>query len=340
MSKLSRERRPKIYTRKGDGGETSLLGGRRVSKADLRVEAYGTVDEAGAAIAIGRAMAKCPWVKKVCSEVQDHIRLVASELASGGEYELKEKIEPGHIARLEEVIDRAMESVPPVRKFVKAGEVASEAALDLARTIVRRAERLVVRLGGKEVVRSEIVAYLNRLSDALFALARVEANEELVRLVIERVRQEMNEVAERARFTRLSLEAARELAEAGEEKARSIGVPMVIAVADASGELILLHRMDGALPASVDIAAGKAYTAAALKMETQDLSSLASPGGPLFGINTTNRGRIVLFGGGVPLKIGSEVVGGVGVSGGAVEMDVEVARAASRRWASLVKEGD
>ena len=114
---------------------------------------------------------------------------------------------------------------------------------------------------------------------------------------------------------------------AAEEKARAIGVPMVIALVDAGGNLKAFKRMDDALLISVDIAQGKAYTAAALRLSTREAGALAQPGSPLFGLQATNRGRIVIFGGGFPVKLGGRVVGGIGVSGGSCEQDEAVALA-------------
>jgi uncharacterized protein GlcG (DUF336 family) len=127
---------------------------------------------------------------------------------------------------------------------------------------------------------------------------------------------------------KLGLDLALELTAAARKKAEEIGVPMVIAVVDTGGNLIALKRMDDALLVSINIAANKAYTAVAVKMPTHELAEAARPGGPLFGINTTDNCRIVIFGGGFPLKKGGEIVGGIGVSGGSVEEDMACAMAA------------
>jgi uncharacterized protein GlcG (DUF336 family) len=114
-----------------------------------------------------------------------------------------------------------------------------------------------------------------------------------------------------------------------ENEAVSIDVPMAIAITDANGGLILFSRMDDALPASTDIAISKAYTAAVLRMSTQKIGELAQPGEPLYGIEQTLPGKIVLFGGGLPLRLKENVVGAIGVSGGSVEEDIQVAEVAS-----------
>ncbi len=126
----------------------------------------------------------------------------------------------------------------------------------------------------------------------------------------------------------LSLAEARRLIAAGEKKAQQLGVPYNIAVVDAGGELISHVRMDGAWLGSIDISIKKAWTARAFDMETGDLSKMAQSGKPLFGINSTNHDKVVIFGGGVPVKIGDLVIGAVGASGGTVDQDQKVAEAA------------
>ena len=126
----------------------------------------------------------------------------------------------------------------------------------------------------------------------------------------------------------LSLEDARQAIAAGERKALELKVPYNIAVVDAGGGLVAHVRMDGAWLGSVDIAIDKAWTARAFDMPTDALARLAQSGQQGFGINTTNDCRVVIFGGGIPVKANGMVIGGVGASGGSVEQDTLVARAA------------
>jgi uncharacterized protein GlcG (DUF336 family) len=125
----------------------------------------------------------------------------------------------------------------------------------------------------------------------------------------------------------VGLSAAKPVVEAAERKAEEIGVPMNIAVVDRGGNLVAFERMDDAWLASTDIAIDKAFTAVSLDMPTGDLADPTQPGESLYGLNTTNDGRLVVFGGGIPLEQGGEIVGAIGVSGGSVDQDVEVARA-------------
>ncbi|HEV2094721.1 MAG TPA: heme-binding protein [Rubrobacter sp.] len=125
----------------------------------------------------------------------------------------------------------------------------------------------------------------------------------------------------------ITLEEAQRVIAAAEQKAQEMGQPMNIAVMDAGRNLVAFHRMDGAWVASVDIAIDKAFTSAGRGLTTRKIGEMAQPGQPLFGINTTNGGRIVIFAGGIPLMRDGAVVGAVGVSGGTVDEDHEVAEA-------------
>jgi uncharacterized protein GlcG (DUF336 family) len=126
----------------------------------------------------------------------------------------------------------------------------------------------------------------------------------------------------------LDLADARRVIAAGERRALEIHVPYNIAVVDAGGGLVAHARMDGAWLGSVDIAINKAWTARAFDLPTDDLARITQSGQQGFGINTTNDCRVVIFGGGIPIRVDGVVVGAVGASGGSVEQDVAVARAA------------
>jgi uncharacterized protein GlcG (DUF336 family) len=129
-------------------------------------------------------------------------------------------------------------------------------------------------------------------------------------------------------MTALPLFVADMLAQACRTEALNVGVPMAVAVVDAEGGLLSFARMDGTLPVSTELAASKAYTAAVLRMATHELGRLAQPGGELYGIEAGHGGKIVLFGGGFPLRVNGKVVGAVGVSGGSVQQDMRVAESA------------
>ncbi len=148
----------------------------------------------------------------------------------------------------------------------------------------------------------------------------------------------------RATNAKIPYVVAEILAGVAEAEASAIGVPMVIAFVDGDGGLQLFKRMDGALPVSTELAVSKAYTAAAVREATHRIGELAQPGGVLYGIQHTHGGRIVVFGGGLPLFVRGEVVGAIGISGGSVDEDMSVANAAANaliemeRWAAKIEE--
>ena len=135
--------------------------------------------------------------------------------------------------------------------------------------------------------------------------------------------------------SKLNLEVAKKLIESAEAEAKSLGVSMVITILDEGGNLIAKHRMDDAWLASIDISQNKAWTSVALKMPTSNLADVTVPNTELYGLTTTNNGRIVVFGGGIPLVKDGKVIGAVGVSGSAVPNDVKVAEAAVRAFEQL-----
>src|SRR5215813_8404559 len=129
-------------------------------------------------------------------------------------------------------------------------------------------------------------------------------------------------------YASLTLEEAKQMLSAAESKAASFGIPYCVAVVDAGGHLVAFLRQDGALIGSVDLAIDKAATARIFDKTTSDLATLAQSGQPLFGIQESNAGKVVIFGGGVPIVSGGNIVGAVGTSVGTVEQDIEVAEAA------------
>src|SRR5262244_496794 len=129
-------------------------------------------------------------------------------------------------------------------------------------------------------------------------------------------------------YTSLTLEDAKQMLSAAEAKAASLGIPYCVAVVDAGGHLVAFVRQDGALIGSVDLAIDKAATARIFDKETSDLATLAQPGKPLFGIQESNAGKVVILGGGVPVVLDGTIVGAVSSSAGTVEQDIAVAEAA------------
>jgi ATP:cob(I)alamin adenosyltransferase len=341
---------PNVYTRTGDKGLTGLFGGSRVPKQDAAVEAYGTVDEANAAI--GQAKAACgdEVMRATLHGIQQRLFVLAAELASDekGREILDNTISDADITDLEGLIDMCLEVTGPQRAFVVPGREAKSAALHSARTVVRRAERRMLTMSETHAVRPELIRYVNRLSDCLYALARLTEHryeisriESLVRsLVAAKLGGSMDDggpapandpaaassadASADCDLDRYDLAAVKAMAEAAEAKAAEMGVPVVFAAVDAGGNLILLHRMPDSLLGSIDIATNKAYTSAAFKLPTSALRESSTPTGELHGIQNTNQGRVVVFGGGLPVFVDHAIAGGIGVSGGTVEEDVTI----------------
>jgi cob(I)alamin adenosyltransferase len=165
----------KIYTRTGDDGTTGLGFGGRVAKDSLRVEAYGTVDELNSAVGVARAAGLSVEVDGALATIQNELFHLGSDLCVPESEKAAHpvpRIEARHVQALEALMDRWGERLPALENFVLPGGAPGAAALHLARTVCRRAERIVVTLARQEPVGEWAVAYLNRLSDALFVLAR------------------------------------------------------------------------------------------------------------------------------------------------------------------------
>jgi len=165
-----------IYTRTGDKGTTSLVGGNRVEKDSLKVEAYGTIDELNSAMGVAYSFINEQELKAEIADMQKKLFVLGAELASderGIKY-LKELIQQSDVDGLEKTADKYSEKVGPFKGFVTPGKNAQSAFLHLARTVARRAERVIITLGREDKVREEIKKYVNRLSDALYVMAKYE----------------------------------------------------------------------------------------------------------------------------------------------------------------------
>lgn len=164
----------KIYTKTGDKGTTALFGGKRVSKADLRIDTYGTVDELNSYIGLVRDQPVNASRKNVLIEIQDRLFTIGSILATEpGNTKVKvPSLSESDVTVLEKEIDAMEAQLPPMKSFVLPGGHQSVSFCHVARTVCRRAERLVIALDAQEKVDALVVQYLNRLSDYLFMLSR------------------------------------------------------------------------------------------------------------------------------------------------------------------------
>lgn len=165
------------FSKRGDGGETSLLGGQRIPKYDQRPDTYGTLDEASSALGVARAMTENQKIEDIILDVQKDLLIMGAELSSLPEDidKLTQRISEGDVSRLEGIIDELQRDVELPKVFIYPGESVVSAQIDVARTIVRRAERKATKLKKDGLIsNSEINKYLNRLADMLFTLARFE----------------------------------------------------------------------------------------------------------------------------------------------------------------------
>ena len=165
------------FSKKGDRGFTSLMGGQRIAKSGPRPEAYGILDEASSALGMAKSSAKRPKTKEIILSIQKDLLTLGAELATIQEDAEKYpyRITAGHVDRIERLIGELQKDTVLKKEFIFPGETFSSAAIDLSRTIVRRAERKAVRLLQEKIISNvEVLRFLNRLADLLFTLARYE----------------------------------------------------------------------------------------------------------------------------------------------------------------------
>jgi ATP:cob(I)alamin adenosyltransferase len=332
-----------IYTRGGDAGQTSLLGGARIAKDDLRVEVYGTLDETTSALGLARATSRYDDICQQIIDLQGELIPVMSEIATLPGAPLKKGViphlQPEQVERLEQVIDVYNGEWIQSGHFVRPGGSQASAALDMARATCRRAERRLISLGRTEEINPDLLKYLNRLSDLLYVLARIDEQRTIVDTIKKQLEPSSEFLSQKnnrpptdrgAQIMRenlsLTLADCDRLMQAGIKKAEAVGVPMVLSIVDQNGDVIETRRMDNALIISITLAPNKAHTAAVVRLPTAELAKLSQPGQPLFGIDA-NQPRLTLLGGGIPLNKNGKAVGAVGVSGGSIEQDIAVARA-------------
>lgn len=163
-----------VYTRKGDEGRTDLMNGGRVSKTNVRIEAYGTVDEVNSCIGMVRPI-ESEDVSEVLKKVQNHLHIIQSELSNpdAGENDDYPQVNEEHVLELEEYIDTFREQMEPTQQFILPGGSEVGSQIHFARSVCRRAERRVTALSEEEDINGNILNYINRLSDLLFVVARL-----------------------------------------------------------------------------------------------------------------------------------------------------------------------
>jgi len=165
---------PKIYTKTGDKGDTSLFAGGRVSKDTLRLEAYGTVDELNSVIGVVRSLQGDKTVERILIQLQNDLFIAGADLATplSSNNRIIKRITASYITKLEKTIDRLDASLPTLKAFILPAGSTVTSFFHLARTVCRRGERCIVRLSKQENIGTSLIVYFNRLSDLLFVLAR------------------------------------------------------------------------------------------------------------------------------------------------------------------------
>lgn len=313
----------KVYTKAGDAGTTSLMNETDISKSDPRIRLLGSIDELTSHIGLAKPDIKDEALKQSLEQIQNKLMQFMAHIADTKN--LMYYFESSDIEVLERNIDQYEASIIRQKGFILPGNTHLSAALDVARTIARRAETNVVEVDQNYPIEPNAKKYINRLSDYLYIAARyVEFVETVKTAVINAVSDKLPQKTS-AIVTDINLKIAKALIAEVEKKSIEMGLSAVIAVANAGANPVAIHCMDDSYIASFDIAMNKAYTSVALKMSTIELKVMTQPNEGLYGIQNTNNGKIVIFGGGVPLMVGGKVVGGLGVSGGSEQQDSELA---------------
>ncbi len=294
----------KIYTKTGDQGQTRLYSGEAVSKNDPRVQLLSCLDELTSHIGFVKASLSFQQIFNELEDVQRALIKVMGVIASTSpqSFEITEQ----DVNKLEERIDYYQSLVPKWSGFVLPGQNKLSASIDIARTVARRAETILAVCPCPP----EISSYVNRLSDYLYSLARYA--DEVYKPTI--VNQS------------LELSSANQIIRRTLDYARFKGVQAVVCVAGREGNPISVQVMDDAFVVSFELALKKAFTSAALKLPTHELGMLTAPQKEFEGLEEMLSGKIITLGGGYPIHSGEGVVGAIGVSGGTVEADIDIAR--------------
>ena len=186
--------------------------------------------------------------------------------------------------------------------------------------IIKKIQRRFTMLSKNREIKLELMNYINKSRDFSHIVYKSLQEKVMIKYVVELISEKLSSTE-----NNLSLEKARKIIRAGEKKAKEMNIAAVFAVVNAEGNLIIEERMDNAILVSIDVAYKKAYTAAALKLNTEDLTALVQPGAMFYGLQSDP--KYIVFGGGMLLKVDGKIVGAVGVSGGSAQEDMEIAKA-------------
>lgn len=351
----------KIYTKSGDGGMTSLANSSSIPKSDDRIELVGTIDELTSHLGLIKAKALHDNTKTMLVQIQKNLMTIMSGISDSHNMKYKLKDEElsaleEEIDRLESLFSGLKGEVLPGENVLSA-EI--DVARSVSRRAERRLSSVSKKFGSdamakkylnrlsdylyvlarytavcvnnqkeagmpveektEEPVRVKVQQEISKMEIPKAAVIPTEseiskmgnANDALIQEVLRRV----------AAPVKLNLNQAKALIEIIETEAKRQGKQAVIAVCGPEGNPIAIHVMDDAFLVSFDVAMKKAYTSVAVKMSTMELSVLAQPGNTFYGVDKMDGGKIVIFGGGIPIKYEGRIIGGLGVSGGTGEED-------------------
>jgi ATP:cob(I)alamin adenosyltransferase len=326
----------KIYTKEGDNGNTSLMKYANVSKSDDRIHLLGTIDELTCNLGLVKTFLVDTNAQKRIEQVQENLMTIMAAVAD--QYNKIYRLEEDKVTVLEDEINRMELLFQREKKFVLPGGNTLSAQIDVARTVARRAERQLIIVDKKFTVDKTAKKYMNRLADYLYILARytdfLHENPTVNHIhtknnvqedmttgnIIHSVTRNLGVI-----MNKIDLITARKLISKIKEESAKRGLNAVIAVCAPEGTMISVDVMDGAYLASFDIAMKKAYTSVAVRMSTKKLGELSRPGETFYGIDKADNGRMIIFGGGVPLMVDNKMIGGLGISGGTSEEDNSLA---------------
>ena len=196
--------------------------------------------------------------------------------------------------------------------------------------IIKKIQRRFLLLSKSRGIKLELINYISKSRDFFHIVYKFIQEKVMVKYVIELVSEKLSSID---MDSNLSLEKARKIIRAGERKAKEMNIAAVFAVVNPEGNLIIEERMDNAILVSIDVAYKKAYTAAALKLNTEDLTALVQPGAMFYGLQSDP--KYIVFGGGMLLKVDGKIVGAVGVSGGSAQEDMEIAKACVKAFETI-----
>ena len=339
-----------MFTGSGDRGMTSLKRDRNVSKADDRIQAIGEIEDLITHIGMIKLHADDLSLKADLEKIQRNLLICIEGI--NDPYHKDYKISEEEVKILSEKTENLKASYPMTAYEPLPGGCEASLRIDMARSVARRAERWLTssdkKYGGQPVRKQ----YMNLLGSYLYALARytdyvdskkpAQSVAPVVQPVSPAPAKPVNEKVPVMELTkeivvqevlkriqtmdRVTLDIAKKLIEKIEGYATSVGKKAVVAVCGPDGNPVAVHVMDGAFLVSFDVAVKKAYTAVSVKMSTMELGKLVQPGQTFAGLEQIESDKLVFFGGGVPLFVGDNLVGGLGISGGTGEEDDDIAQ--------------